>query len=225
MEKLLVLSSLIKTNLKKLLSNNTKNLNNISKFIKNTNKYKTLKNKKFKIKNKTIKNRGYQCAIAGFAYEKIVHSVVKKCKIKDKNLFFNTQKEDELGGWSADNDIICNLNEIGDIPIEIKKKKTPDWMQCSLKFIDNKWCCAPNSKIPNKSRNIFENIINNINLYGGEIPPFMTRKLTHTEWVKIKKESGKFNDVYFNIKMIQLKNFIQKKDVNIFKFLEKVYII
>ena len=177
MENLIILSSSIKTNIKKLLDNNLKCLVTLNKFIKpllNTN------NKKNKIKIKcSKKNKGRACAIAGLVYEKIVHNVVKKCKVKNKNIFFNTQKEDELGGWGADNDIICNFNTIGDVPIEIKKKRTPDWMQCSLKFINNNWCCAPNSKIPEKSKSIFENIINNINLYNNEIPPFMIKKITH----------------------------------------------
>lgn len=188
MEKLTVLSLSIKNNIKKLLNNNLKSLNLLNNLIKKSS---------YICINK--KSSGRACAIAGLVYEKIVHSVVKKCKIKNKNIYFNTQKEDDLGGWGADNDIICNFNRIGDIPIEIKKKRTPDWMQCCLKFINNKWCCAPNSKIPEKSRTIFENIINNINLYNGEIPPFMTKKITHFEWVKIKKETGKFKDFYMNI--------------------------
>ena len=39
---------------------------------------------------------------------------------------------------------------------------------------------------------------NNINLYDGEIPPFMEREITHQEWIKIKEETNKWNDKYIS---------------------------
>ena len=48
-----------------------------------------------------------------------------------KNLIH--KKKEDLGG--------CNLFSDKDIPIEIKKSTSPDWMQCSLKYYNNtnKW--------------------------------------------------------------------------------------
>ena len=41
---------------------------------------------------------------------------------------FNTQYEEDLGGCNSKNDIECNMKSLRDI------SKTPDWMQCSLKY-------------------------------------------------------------------------------------------
>ena len=37
-------------------------------------------------------------------------------------------------------------------------------------------------------------MINNINLYDGEIPPFMEKSITLEEWINIKKETNKWDD-------------------------------
>jgi hypothetical protein len=41
--------------------------------------------------------------------------------------------------------------------------------------------------------------INGINLYDGEIPPFMEKSITHEEWVKLKTETKKWDDIYIDI--------------------------
>ena len=99
--------------------------------------------------------KGSGCLSSGKKYELEVYNVVKKCTLNNNN--FNTQKEDELGGCSSKNDIECIMDNIV-IPIEIKKSKTPDWMQCSIKYDreSKKWLGSPKSKIPEKSKNIFE---------------------------------------------------------------------
>lgn len=160
----------------------------------------------------TVKiSRGKQCSIEGILYEKIIFNITKKCKLDGKDIFFNTQEEKELGGSGADNDIICNFEKEKDIPIEIKKKKTPDWMQCCLKYIDNKWTSTIYSKIPEKSRDIFNQLIQDINLYNGEVPPFIGKKITHMEWVKIKVETGKFKDFYKDIPNDTIKKIYREK--------------
>ena len=108
-------------------------------------------------------SKGAKCSISGKQYELKVYNIVKKCKIN--NNYFNIQNEDELGGCKSNNDIECLLDTIK-IPIEIKKIKTPDWMQCSIKYdnLNNKWIGSVKNKIPDKSKIIFEEFISNINL-------------------------------------------------------------
>lgn len=156
-------------------------------------------------------SKGKQCSIEGILYEKVIFNITRKCKLDGKDIFFNTQDEKELGGSGADNDIICNYQKEKDIPIEIKKKKTPDWMQCCLKYIDNKWTSTIYSKIPENSRDIFNQLIQDINLYNGEVPPFIKQKITHDEWVKIKQETGKFKDFYKDIPNDTIKKIYKEK--------------
>ena len=135
--------------------------------------------------------------------------------------------EEEIGGCSYKNDIECIMNSIK-IPIEIKKNKTPDWMQLSLKYdnLNNKWIGSNNNKIPNNSKKIFEDIIQDTVLFNGKIPPFINNKITHEEWIKIKKETTDYNDIYILVvQMIQLKIYIIIKDVIIYKYQIKDYTI
>ena len=155
--------------------------------------------------NKSIGNgedklaKGSQCSVEGNNYEKKIHNVIKHCNINDKP--FNTQKEDELAGSSSKNDIECNFIAEKDIGIEVKKYNTPDWMQCSIKY--NKetksWEATKKGKNPVECRKMFNKLINGINLYDGEIPPFMEKSITHEEWVKLKTETKKWDDIYIDI--------------------------
>jgi hypothetical protein len=106
-----------------------------------------IKEKKISVVMKCIKEdcRGflsdnYKCGICEM-------SVCKDC---------HTQKEDELGGCNSKNDIECIMDNVV-IPIEIKKSKTPDWTQCSIKYDceSKKWIGSSKNKIPEKSKNIF----------------------------------------------------------------------
>lgn len=145
------------------------------------------------------KFKGSQCSISGNNYEKCVFEIVNKCILNKKK--FNTQKSTDLGGSNCINDIQCNYNDEKDIGIEIKKCKTPDWMQCSIKYNveEKKWESTKNGKIPKDSAKIFDEIINKISIFENDIPPFMIKKITHEEWIKIKKETKKWNDVYIEI--------------------------
>jgi hypothetical protein len=115
-------------------------------------------------------------------------------------LIFNTQNVTDIGGCSINNDIECNYIIERDIPIEIKKSNTPDWMQCSLKFdiINNKWIGSLHNKIPTLSKNIFEELLSDKILFNGKIPIFMTNDITYDEWIEIKKDTNDFNDMYFD---------------------------
>ena len=87
----------------------------------------------YKINN--IKSKGAVCSINGNAYEHVVHKVVKYCNIVGEP--FNVQNKNDLAGSSSKNDLTCQYKS-KDFGIEVKKAKTPDWMQCSIKpFIEN----------------------------------------------------------------------------------------
>ena len=92
------------------------------------------------------------------------------------------------------------MKNVRDVSIEVKKAKTPDWLQCSLKYntTNNKWVGSSINKIPEDSKIIFENIISSTTLFNGNIPPFMLKDMTHEEWVKIKKETTDYNDTYID---------------------------
>ncbi len=154
--------------------------------------------------------KGSGCLSSGKKYELEVYNVVKKCTLNNNN--FNTQKEDELGGCSSKNDIECIMDNIV-IPIEIKKSKTPDWMQCSIKYDleSKKWLGSPKSKIPEKSKNIFEELISNSILFNGKIPPFMLKDITHKEWIQIKKNTIDYNDTYLECPNDTIKKLYREK--------------
>lgn len=140
--------------------------------------------------------KGSQCSVNGKNYEKMVYDIVKTCYIN--HIPFNTQKVSELGGCSSKNDINCNLNGIEDIGIEVKKYNAPDWMQCSIKYVDGEWIPSK-GRTANETCMIFYNLIKDKNLYDGEIPPFINNEITHEQWTNVKKETNKWNDIYIDI--------------------------
>lgn len=143
--------------------------------------------------------KGFNCSVSGINYERKIFNICKKCHIN--NTPFNTQKEEELAGCLSKNDIECNFIREKNIGIEVKNSKSPDWMQCSIKYNNktSKWEAVKKGKIPINCRKIFNKLINNINLYNQEIPPFMEKPITHEEWLKIKKETDKWHDKYIDI--------------------------
>ena len=143
-----------------------------------------------------FKGKGALCSVEGEKYEIQVHSIVSKVKLSGKDINFNTQKVQELAGSSSKNDIECNFNKEKDIGIEIKKMKTPDWMQCSLKFKNNKWEGTKNGKIPEEARKIFDELINKMKLFNGKIPPFFSQNMTKKEWDNFKGKTLDFDDNY-----------------------------
>ncbi len=170
-------------------------------------------------KKKNLKGAG--CSIMGKKYELQIYNIVKMCKLNGNE--FNTQTEYELGGCSIRNDIECNMSYKKDIQIEIKKSKTPDWMQCSLKYdsINKKWIGSSKNKIPEKSKIIFEELVSNIILFNGRVPPFMTKDITHEEWVKIKKETTDFNDIYIDCPTDTIKKLYSEKQCKYIQISDK----
>jgi len=143
--------------------------------------------------------KGSLCSISGSNYEKHIYKIVKNCTLN--NSLFNTQDESSLGGSTATNDITCNYINENDIGIEIKKYNTPDWMQCSIIYnkTTNKWEPSKKGKIPKESRELFDTLINNITLFDNKIPPFVENKITHDEWLNIKKSTHIWKDSYIDV--------------------------
>lgn len=137
---------------------------------------------------------GVLCSVNGNSYEQVVHralSTIPALKILP-----------DLGGSSSRNDIVCMYmgKEVG---IEVKIFNTPDYMQCSLRYdvsgISRKWVGSPNSKIPDGSRKIFNALLDKIQIFGGEKPPFVGTDITHEEWLAIKSRTDKWDDTYMDI--------------------------
>lgn len=165
--------------------------------------------------------KGKNCSIKGKEYEIEIYNIVNKCKLYDK--YFNTQLIHELGGCTHKNDIQCNLLNTNDIGIEIKKYNSPDWMQCSLKYneVDNKWVGSLKNVIPDSCKLIFEDIISEHNLFNGKIPPFITKDITHEEWIKIKKETKDFNDIYIDCPNDTIQKLYREKKCNYIQISKK----
>ena len=147
-----------------------------------------------------MNEKGSGCSVNGKKYELEVYNVVKNSKLN--GTLFNTQNEDELGGCSSKNDIECNMSSTGDIGIELKKSKTPDWMQCSLKYdiASKKWIGSSKNKIPEASKKVFEYLISTNTLFNGNIPPFMLKNIK----LSLKKLDVAGNDNLFFVYLLRL---------------------
>ncbi len=175
----------------------------------------------------SIKPEKLSPAKSGNIYEKKIFNIIKDTYIE--NVKFIAMDETELGGSSANIDLKCVFNK-KIIGIEAKKCNTPDWMQCSLKYKNNKWEGSQSCKIPIECKNIFNMLIKDINIYDGEIPPFINNKITHDEWLEIKKTTNKWNDIYVPIpsdiikKLYSLKecHYIQISDYGLYHLGEDV---
>lgn len=153
---------------------------------------------------------GINAQISGLNYERTVHNVCSSICWSESDKEFCTIDEKELGGNSSYNDIICDFIEFGDISIEIKKFKTPDWMQMSIIPINGIWKSKGKNQIPNECVNIFESIIANNKLYD-EIPPFLIRKVSTNEWKTLKE---KFKDIYIPCKSDTIAKLYSHKKCN-----------
>lgn len=98
--------------------------------------------------------RGDGCSRSGNKYERMIYDIVSNTLIGGNK--FNTQYPYQLGGSLASIDIVCNYTNENDIGIEIKKSRTPDWCQCSLKFDkENERWIASNRGKNTKKRDIY----------------------------------------------------------------------
>jgi hypothetical protein len=144
--------------------------------------------------------KGKKCSENGKKYEKLVYSVCSKISFKNTTTTFCNKVEEALAGCGSQNDIECEYKK-SIIPIEIKSYKSPDWMQMALLPETNKktsdiirWKSSANAKIPETSRNLFDNMIKDEILFDNKIPPFFNTNMTHKDWVELKKKKEHFKD-------------------------------
>lgn len=50
-----------------------------------------------------------------------------------------------------------------------------------------------------EAKRMFTKFMDDVTLFNGKIPPFETTKITHQEWVKIKKNTDLYNDHFFDV--------------------------
>lgn len=145
------------------------------------------------LKLNPIKARsGINAQKSGINYEQRVWDVCSSlCWILNGDEFC-TIDEKELGGNSTKPDISCNFMGYNNLSIEIKKFKTPDWMQLSIVPINGIWKSKGRNQIPDSCVSIFESIISENRIYE-KIPPFLTGKVKTEEWKTMKNN---FKDVY-----------------------------
>lgn len=154
--------------------------------------------------------KGKQCSVNGKKYEQEVYDCIKSVR------GLNVQK---IGGCSAKNDLQCEF-AAQSFGIEVKKCGTPDWMQCSIKPVNEFYQPSKRSMIPRKSRALFAELIRDKKIFD-KIPPFIEQPITHVDWCKIKHE---YKDVYIDIpddtisKMYAYKgcNYIQISDYGLY---------
>ncbi len=162
------------------------------------------------------------CSKNGKKYELQIYNILVRCQLN--GIYFNTQKESDLGGCDSNKcDIICNMNNENNICIEIKKSKTPDWMQCSLKYddINKKWTGTTKNKIPDKSKVIFLDLLSNVQLFNNKIPPFIYKNITHSQWLKIKTENKDFDDMYIDCPSDTIKRLYSEKNCKYIQISDK----
>lgn len=170
-------------------------------------KRKCVENDKLIMENKIYaeSGKGKQYVIQGNLYENQIYEIVKNTRINNIKFCNNPQ----LGKSSVKNDITCHYNS--DFGIEIKKYHAPDWVQCIIDY-DKKWISSNKSTLPAEARKIFKKLLNDINLYEGDIPPFMHKNITHIEWLDIKNKTSKWNDYYINIPNNTIRDLYCSKD-------------
>ena len=146
-----------------------------------------------------IAKKGRNSHNAGRSYEIEILNILNKTTLNGKP--FNIQVESEIG--KSDNDIKCNYLDIRDLSIEIKKRKAPDWVQCTLQYnqSNKKWTVSRKSRLPSDCISIFEDYINNNvtneEIFQGDIPPFQLKNIMYDEWVHLKNTNPHFKDQYF----------------------------
>lgn len=176
----------------------TYNIDNKIKIYDNDNKETNISNIEKTIaglssKDEELKSRGEINAEAGIVYELKVYNIVSQCYIRDTDLLFNTQDIEDIEDLSKEYDLVCNweydkfCNQI-EIPIELKKYRTPDWGQCNLQFNthEKRWEVSETSIISDKLRSKLNNMLKKEVIFRNEEPIFFKQKLKTTEWYDIK---------------------------------------
>jgi len=136
-----------------------------------------------------------RASVSGRNYEIAIAKICALYRSPYLSIPFNTQREEELGGCGSDVDIRLNWASVNDVFVEAKCP-TPDWMQMKLHKSESGWIGSTTCKIPEASRLLFNSFLEGVDLFSGQIPPFLLSPLTYEEWTTAKRASGKFNDHY-----------------------------
>jgi len=115
---------------------------------------------------------------------------------------------------------------VGDIAIEVKRARTPDWCQVTLHRVDGHWLArSGGGRQPLGVATLFNSLVADTVLFNGRIPPFLLNNITHDEWLQIKAGTNDFNDSYIQCppdtirKMYELKGcaYIQVESLGVFR--------
>lgn len=149
-------------------------------------------------------SRGGNAVKSGKKYELLVWNITSQCVYfhDEKQYPFNIQSEKELGGSSANHDLLCSyFGNNNNVEIEIKRHKTPDWMQCSLYYDKDSKKWRPkkeHNKIPTAAIDMYEDILDKYQsdntIFKSDLD--LTKKRTMETWREEKKD---FKDVYFQV--------------------------
>lgn len=165
------------------------------------------------LKNINTTCKGMRCSISGKQYEIQIWSILKHCWMRGSPFHTNTLQQ--LGGSTSSIDIQCNFLSNNDIGIEIKKCRTPDWMQCSIYFDEekNRWFSSK-SKCHNKHpiiSDLFNKLLEGKTIFGNTTPFFLKEKITYSQWNHIKQNTDKWNDHHFHIPNDTIRNLYKEK--------------
>jgi len=129
--------------------------------------------------------KGSQCSKNGNKYEKYVHDIVKNVFLNNKS--FNNQ---------------CH-----------KEFNAPDWVQCGIIYNtdEQRWEPGKKNKLPEKIRKFFKDIVNETELFKGQLPPFLYQNLTYDEWLEIKNQTLLWDDFYIDIPRSTIRNMYKHK--------------
>jgi len=152
-----------------------------------------------------------RCSISGKQYEIQIWNILKHCSIRGSPFHTNTLQQ--LGGSTSNIDIQCNFLSNNDIGIEIKKCRTPDWMQCSIYFDEkkNRWFSSKSRNKHPTISDLFNQLLENKTIFDNATPFFLKEKITYPEWHHIKQSTDKWNDHHFDIPDSTIRNLYREK--------------
>jgi hypothetical protein len=129
---------------------------------------------------------GSKCSINGKMYERTIQRICQNIRSPHMDIPLNTQLPQDLGGSCAVRPDLClNWNRRNDTHVEVKRNTAPDWVQATLCHKETHWYVKETQR--NKhTADIFNSILQGINVYPTP-PPFVTKSsITFHEWNKVK---------------------------------------
>ena len=164
------------------------------------------------------KKSGNRSSRNGKEYEIEIHRVLQNVMIvftkmnRIKIIPFHTQHEKELGGSSSKTDIVCQLDDIHRIGIEVKNNIHCEFIQLDIHPIGNNKWTGPLRTTKNShpetviQRYLLELENNKMTLFDGDLPPLKKSRQEFDTWQKKFLEKHKTKDYTWEC---QTENFIQ----------------